>query len=353
MNNRSLALMALLALFLGFPAAARDARPAKELFGAKDRPADLSTRSIGFYSRGCLAGGVALPVDGPRWQVMRLERNRNWGHPVLVDFLQWLAREAAENDGWPGLLVGDMSQPRGGPMLTGHASHQIGLDADIWLTPMPGRRLSARERAELSAVAVVEPGPHLVDERVWTDAHLRLIRRAASHPGVERILVAPGIKRKLCETQTGDRSWLAKVRPYWGHNYHMHVRMSCPKGSPGCRAQDPPGRGHGCGAELAWWYTDEPYAASGTPAKPKAPIRLADLPPDCANVIAAADRPGTASAAGMFVAAGGDAPPATSRPMEAAAATGAGSATLAGQPPHRRASMASPLNRLRKWFERR
>jgi murein endopeptidase len=33
-----------------------------------------------------------------------------------------------------GLLIGDMSQPRDGPMLYGHSSHQIGLDVDI--TPM-------------------------------------------------------------------------------------------------------------------------------------------------------------------------------------------------------------------------
>src|SRR5688500_15603317 len=261
-------LLILSALALVGSAAAQE-RPAKELFGAAPLPADLPPAPHGFYSKGCMAGGVALPPDGPHWQAMRLSRNRQWGLPILVDFLQKLARDAADKDGWPGLLVGDMSQPRGGPMLTGHASHQIGLDADIWLTPMPNRRLSGRERADMSAVAVVEPGPHLVDERVWTDAHLRLIRRAASHPQVERILVAPGIKRKLCETATGDRSWLAKVRPYWGHNYHMHVRMGCPEGSRGCRAQDPPGRGHGCGAELAWWYTAEPYAGSDAPAKPK------------------------------------------------------------------------------------
>ena len=79
----------------------------------------------------------------PTWQVMRLSRNRNWGHPKLVAFLERLA-EKAKKVGWNGLLVGDMSQPRGGPMLTGHASHQVGLDADIWLTPMPDRDADAR-----------------------------------------------------------------------------------------------------------------------------------------------------------------------------------------------------------------
>ena len=104
--------------------------PARELFGRKTTPAQLRPESIGFYAKGCLAGGEALPINGPTWQVMRLSRNRNWGHPALIQFLERLSRNGAKA-GWPGLLVGDMSQPRGGPMFTGHASHQIGLDADI------------------------------------------------------------------------------------------------------------------------------------------------------------------------------------------------------------------------------
>src|SRR6266478_10013278 len=109
---------------------------AKELFGRKTSPAPLATHSIGFYDKGCLAGAKALPINGKTWQVMRLSRNRNWAHPDLVQLLERLASQAPKT-GWRGLLVGDMSQPRGGPMRTGHASHQVGLDADIWLTPMP------------------------------------------------------------------------------------------------------------------------------------------------------------------------------------------------------------------------
>ena len=195
-----------------------------------------------------MAGGVQLPPDGPYWQAMRLSRNRQWGLPILVDFIEKLARDAATKDGWPGLLVGDMAQPRGGPMLTGHASHQIGLDADIWLTPMPARRLTrAGARGHLRRSSMTEPGPHEVYADRWTPAHGRLIRRAALDPRVERIFVAPGIKKKLCETADGDRDWLRKVRPYYGHNYHFHVRLSCPPGTP-CKAQSPPPPGDGCGS---------------------------------------------------------------------------------------------------------
>src|SRR5687767_12902571 len=56
---------------------------AKALFGAATEPAPLAARSIGGYAKGCLAGGMSLPINGPNWQVMRLSRNRNWGNPRL------------------------------------------------------------------------------------------------------------------------------------------------------------------------------------------------------------------------------------------------------------------------------
>ncbi|MCG8564830.1 MAG: penicillin-insensitive murein endopeptidase, partial [Desulfobacterales bacterium] len=159
--------------------------PAKDYFGNADGPAPLKARAIGSYAKGCLAGGASLPADGPTWQAMRLSRNRNWGHPELIDYLQDLARDAP-GVGWNGLLVGDLAQPRGGPMLSGHASHQIGLDADIWLTEMPNRRLTVEEREEISAISMLK-GPldvkgadRRVDPAKWSDAHARLIRRAAS-----------------------------------------------------------------------------------------------------------------------------------------------------------------------------
>jgi penicillin-insensitive murein endopeptidase len=125
------------------------------MFGRARAAAALEPAPIGFYSRGCLAGAQQLPIDGPNWQVMRLSRNRNWGHPELVEFLKRFAAAATKNSNWPGILVGDMAQPRGGPMLTGHVSHQIGLDADIWLIPMPARVLSRSEREEMSSVEMV------------------------------------------------------------------------------------------------------------------------------------------------------------------------------------------------------
>ena len=108
---------------------------ARHLFVARTTGSQQKPQAIGSYARGCLAGGVELAENGPTWQAMRLSRNRNWGHPVLIDFVKTLSQTAAKQEGWAGLYVGDMSQPRGGPMLTGHRSHQIGLDVDIWMLP--------------------------------------------------------------------------------------------------------------------------------------------------------------------------------------------------------------------------
>ncbi|MEO5323070.1 penicillin-insensitive murein endopeptidase [Mesorhizobium sp. CC13] len=268
--------------------AAGAAELAKDLFGSTKLPAATAARSYGFYSKGCFAGGVAIATDGPTWQAMRLSRNRRWGHPAMISLIEKLSRDAI-GDGWPGLLIGDISQPRGGPMLTGHASHQIGLDADIWLTPMPDRKLSATERENMSAVLMVDEKTHLVKDKLWTPAHTRLIKRAASYPEVERILVNPGIKKKLCDTVTGDRSWLRKVRPFWGHDYHFHMRIGCQAGSKGCKEQDPTPVGDGCDKSLAWWFTEEPWRPATGPEKPKARdiMTMASLPKECRAVLAA------------------------------------------------------------------
>jgi penicillin-insensitive murein endopeptidase len=261
------------------------ATPAKELFGRKPNPASLAARSIGFYSKGCLAGADALPVDGRTWQVMRLSRNRNWGHPALVSFLERLSAKVPRINGWPGLLVGDMSQPRGGPMITGHASHQIGLDADIWLTPMPDHRLSRAEREELSATNLVRKDRLDVDPGAYTPAHLALIRAASREREVARIFVNPAIKRALCRDAGRDRDWLSKVRPMWGHNYHFHIRLACEATGQPCQDQDPPAEGDGCGDELDRWFT--PTMLHPRPGKPRPPMTLAQLPGECRRVLVA------------------------------------------------------------------
>ena len=270
--------------------------PARELFGAATAPAPLAARSIGGYAKGCLAGGVSLPINGPDWQVMRLTRNRNWGNPRLVDYLERLASDARALDGWPGLLVGDMSQPRGGPMLTGHTSHQVGLDADIWLTPMPDRILTPQEREDMSAVSMLKD-PFSVDPAIFTALQAKLIKRAASYPQLTRIFVHPAIKKALCQQAPSlgkDRAWLGKVRPWWNHHYHFHVRLACPPGMESCEGQKPVTGDDGCGQELTNWYAMLKKAAieMAKPPQPgakpwvgKAPQTMAQLPKECGTVL--------------------------------------------------------------------
>src|SRR5215469_13564994 len=155
--------------------AALPADAAKRVFGGVAGPSAGPWRSIGNYAKGCIAGAVQLPADGPNWEVMRPARNRAWGSPLLIAVIERLAESLPKANGWPGLLVGDIGQPRGGPMVTGHASHQIGLDADIWLTPMPDRRMSVEERDNLSATNVVAANLLDVDPAEWRPEHRRML----------------------------------------------------------------------------------------------------------------------------------------------------------------------------------
>ena len=258
------------------------AQPAKELFGPKATPADMASSPIGGYAAGCLAGAAQLPETGPSWQAMRLSRNRNWGHPDVVAFVARLGTQA-QQIGWPGIYVGDMSQPRGGPMRSGHTSHQTGLDVDTWLRRPHDLTLSRIERERIGSPSVIAADRRSVNGN-WTQAHHDLIKAAAQDPAVARIFVNPAIKRELCNSEPpGDRRWLAKVRPWFKHQSHFHVRLHCPPGATACVEQDPVPSGDGCDRSLAWWFTDE--GLNPKPGGPGRELTMADLPPACRTVL--------------------------------------------------------------------
>jgi penicillin-insensitive murein endopeptidase len=266
-------------LFATLPADA-----AKRIFGLETGPSAGPPRSIGGYGKGCIAGAVPLPADGPNWEVMRPARNRFWGHPVLIAAIEHLAESLPTINGWRGLLVGDLGQPRGGPMVTGHASHQIGLDADIWLLPMPEGQLSASERDNMAAPNLVTADGNNVDPAKWNPSYRKLYEAAARIPDLARMFVNPAIKRELCREAGADRDWLTKVRPWWGHDDHFHMRLTCPPGQTLCENQAPPPPGDGCGKELDWWFTEE--GRHPKPGPPEKPLLVSQLPPECAAVAA-------------------------------------------------------------------
>src|SRR5260370_27770907 len=104
----------------------------------------------------------------------------------LVNFLERFAPFAAQTTGWKGILIGDMAQPRGGPLPFGHKSHQTGLDVDIWFMPMPDRVLSKEERENILASNLVTADGKHVNDDFWSPADAAFIRTAAEQPEVER-----------------------------------------------------------------------------------------------------------------------------------------------------------------------
>jgi penicillin-insensitive murein endopeptidase len=271
---------------------------ANQLFGAKALPSRQSPAPLGSYAKGCLAGAVQLPESGPTWQAMRLSRNRSYGHPVLVSYLQELSAKVAADTSWAGLYIGDMSQPRGGPMTSGHQSHQLGLDADVWLLPPRRLDLSRAEREKLSSRSVRSKDLRSVTGN-WTAEHMQVLKTAASDPRVDRIFITAPAKIWMCKNARGNRDWLQKIRPYWGHHYHFHVRLKCPAGARGCVTQKPTVAqlskgGDGCDETLNWWVTTALKPAKVDPAKKKKKRKkkrgardyvMADLPGQCVGVL--------------------------------------------------------------------
>ncbi|WP_279479131.1 penicillin-insensitive murein endopeptidase [Aureimonas sp. SK2] len=329
-----------LALCVALTAAARAEPAAKDLFSAERAPSAAAPQSIGFYSKGCLAGGMEMPKDGPTWQVMKPSRDRAYAHPAMIALLQRLSVDARREANWRGLLFGDMAQPRGGPMKDGHASHQIGLDADIYLTEMPNRRLSDDERDNMPLPSVIDKRTRHIDERRWRPEMMKLIRTAAREPEVERIFVHPGIKEKLCKTAGRDRAWLNKVRPMYGHDYHFHVRMVCQPGSPNCEPQESTGKGDGCD-KLDWWFDValQPPPPNAKPYKKPPPIFLSALPRACAAVLKQPDAATTRVAAPARAAA----PPPPAPAMADGFDAGAPMALAPEPAPAARPAMAAPV----------
>ena len=279
--------LAILAAIIGLSGPLSAEPLAKQQFGAMRDGSNHRPAPFGSYSRGCLAGGVQLPETGPTWQAMRLSRNRNWGHPEAIDFIKDLSRFAARQPGWDGLYVGDISQPRGGPMLTGHRSHQMGLDVDIWMLPADNLGLSRNQRENISSISTRRARGAYVNGN-WTRAHHEILKAAASDPRVARIFVFPGAKVQMCQDARGNRDWLRKIRPWWGHHYHFHVRLNCPRGARGCANQDPIPRGDGCANAQEWVNNilNPPPPDPNAPApRPRRELLMADLPQQCEQIL--------------------------------------------------------------------
>jgi penicillin-insensitive murein endopeptidase len=232
---------------------------------------------IGGVSLGCIGGAESLPESGPGYVSIRRQRNRHYGHPHTLKLVQGLGAALKQRRADRLVMIGDLSQPRGGRMSSMHRSHQNGMDVDVWLT----LATSVEDAKKLAPEGKDPPSMLQEDKRLlskhWGDDQLFLIKTAAQDPGVERIFINPGLKLALCASQGMQTEWLRKLRPWWGHDAHFHVRLKCPEGSPKCKSQPPLPTGTGCGIELASWFKPKPKAdlkpvkKDPQPAKPVKP----------------------------------------------------------------------------------
>lgn len=103
------------------------------------------SRALGATNNGRLVCGVQLPSETDAlvtWDfpLARAPSRgwRRWGTQKLIDRVEQLSLDYGTRFPiGPRLVVGDLSRPHGGPFGTeyggvGHASHQNGLDADIY-----------------------------------------------------------------------------------------------------------------------------------------------------------------------------------------------------------------------------
>jgi penicillin-insensitive murein endopeptidase len=218
--------------------------------------------AIGGPSNGCIVGAEMLPATGTGFVSIRRHRNRYYGHPETIRLVKDLGRKLSRRSDAL-FMVGDLSQPRGGLMSSMHRSHQNGMDVDIWFdTVESARSANARHPEERDPKSMVAPGGTRLG-KAWGDDQRFLLKTAAEDPRVDRIMVNPAIKQALCRAERGDRKWLRKLRPWWGHDAHFHVRLKYQSGSPKCKQQAPIAAGDGCDSTLAWWFSEE----ARTPAK--------------------------------------------------------------------------------------
>jgi penicillin-insensitive murein endopeptidase len=275
----SLLLLLLLGACASAPPSAEPAKP--NPWPLVRTPSAGPAESIGAHAAGCLRGAVDLPEKGPGFVTVRRSRKRHFGHPAMIRFLEAVGAEVrAAHE--PAFMVGDVGLPRGGPTLSGHASHQTGLDVDLWYW-RPARRLGAEETETLNPPTLVDAKARSVIAGAMKPGVVGLVRRFAERPEVDRIFVNYSIKRWLCQNRR-DEPWIRKTRAWFGHDRHFHVRLACPPGETRCAAGDPIPEGDGCDATLEWWWSDE--AREQEAAKSTTPPEMPKLPEACAEVLA-------------------------------------------------------------------
>lgn len=243
--------------------------------------ANASAEVIGSYSNGCLARPAVLKSESPYYQIARSYRERFYGHESLIAFLERYSKKM-HGLGIDSVLIGDLSKNGGGRIPGTHASHQNGLDVDI---PFQTRRIPRKDLKNGNAEVLVGKDVKKVNAQ-FNKKYYLMIMTAARDPEVERIFVAPAIKLAVLDmADESDLKALSKIRPWYGHTEHMHVRLACPKDSPDCERQPRPPvlSFEQARKEANSWFLPPPPKKPGEhkkkPAEPK------PLHPRCAELV--------------------------------------------------------------------
>jgi penicillin-insensitive murein endopeptidase len=250
------------------------------IFITPSHSSDLKdSESIGFYTADCIRNSQKLNETGFGYQVIRLTRNRFYGHPDLIEFIYYLGEKSRTSLNST-LLIADLSEQTGGPLPTDHNSHQTGLDADILYLNHNNEdnMLSVLESEEIEPVSVLNTDKTKINEEMWSDNNSHLLKIAAIHKKVERIFVNPILKKELCKNHK-DEKWLNKIRPWYGHDGHFHVRLKCPENSTLCEKQEPVDIEDGCGEDLEQWLTGTIKSDKTKPQKKR------HIPKECKNIL--------------------------------------------------------------------
>lgn len=205
-------------------------------------------QSLRFYTNGSLINATTLPTEGPGIVKIRKDKNRTYGTAELISILSMVSKEMDKlHPKRDRLQVGDIANLKGGS-IGQHKSHHNGLDADV----VYYRKNNKEQNPDWPGNYVerfVQKGQVSANfdlERNWT-----LLTKLTSFPQVERIFVDISIKKAFCKLYAKNNNpayqqALRILRPASAHDDHMHIRISCPPGSPRCLPQGPPAEGNGC-----------------------------------------------------------------------------------------------------------
>ncbi len=202
-------------------------------------PYSLMSLSIGHPN----AGWQLRPMELKPSRYLKIKKgsdDRNWGHPALVKMLRRNARDVSRAiKGGSVMLVGDLSNKRGGP-LSGHHSHQSGRDADVafFARDAEGRPVALDRFVAFGGDGKARDGSGYTfdDHRNWllVQAWIRDHRAGLSH-----IFVAAPLRKRLLDyarrhpqfKKHVDEALALMKQPKnaEAHDDHFHLRIACPK----------------------------------------------------------------------------------------------------------------------------